>query len=109
MMTDDTDDDGNIGGSSEPVTEDELRYGLRMAQAGNFGSLSNPEARPSNSYERRIMSELVHPEDVGAGFSEVGALTSVKDALPPVPSGYHRGTTTPLLLLLLPFIRLPAP
>ena len=71
----------DLHGDSDPITEDELRYGLRMAQAGNFGSLSAPEARPSNSYERRIMSELVNPNEVGGGFGEVGALSSVKDAL----------------------------
>ncbi|KAL4425684.1 hypothetical protein ABPG75_009700 [Micractinium tetrahymenae] len=74
------------GGRSGPgssgtlrLSEAALRYGLGMLQR----SSGSPKAavEPSNRYEKRLLEEVVSPEECGRGFSEVGALEEAKTAL----------------------------
>ena len=51
------------------LSERALRYGLSMARKAGGGL--RPHIQASNSYEKRLLPEVVHPEDSGIGFAEV--------------------------------------
>ena len=61
------------------TSEEAIWYGLRMLEQSG-GSLRS-RIKADNQYERRLLSEVVRPEDAGSGFAEVGALAEAKDAL----------------------------
>lgn len=61
------------------MTERALWYGLKMLERG--GGAVRGGVRAENAYERRLLAEVIRPEDAGAGFSEVGALAKAKEAL----------------------------
>lgn len=67
------------GGSTLALSEGAVRYGLGMLQRGS----GSPKAavEPSNRYEKRLLEEVVSPEECGRGFAEVGALEDAKTAL----------------------------
>ena len=50
------------------LTERALRYGLSMVKKAGGGL--RPHVQPSNSYEKRLLPEGVHPDDAGIGFAE---------------------------------------
>ncbi|KAL4437954.1 hypothetical protein ABPG77_004175 [Micractinium sp. CCAP 211/92] len=70
---------GESGSGALCLSEGALRYGLGMLQR----SSGSPKAavEPSNRYEKRLLEEVVSPEECGRGFSEVGALEDAKAAL----------------------------
>ena len=53
----------------QALSERALAYGVRMLERAG-GGLRAPVAT-GNAYERRLLAEVVRPEDAGAGFSEV--------------------------------------
>ena len=53
------------------LTERALRYGLSMVRKAGGGL--RPHVQPSNSYEKRLLPEVVHPDDAGIGFSEASS------------------------------------
>ena len=61
------------------TSEEAIWYGLKMLEQSG-GSL-RARIKADNQYERRLLSEIVRPEDAGSGFAEVGALAEAKDAL----------------------------
>lgn len=76
---------GSGGGSSSggsgtlQLSEASLRYGLAMLKRG--GGAAKASIEPSGRHERTLLSEVLAPEDCGAGFEEVGALAEAKAAL----------------------------
>ena len=62
------------------LSEKTLLYGLRMLD--RVGTGLRPPIRTDNAYERRLLPEVICPEDAGSGFAEVGALHDVKGFLP---------------------------
>ncbi len=57
------------GAALKELSERALRYGLSMARKAGGGL--RPHIQASNSYEKRLLPEVVHPEDSGIGFAEV--------------------------------------
>ena len=51
------------------LNERALRYGVSMARKAGGGL--RPHIQASNSYEKRRLPEVVHPDDSGIGFAEV--------------------------------------
>ena len=66
------------------LTERALRYGLSMVKMAGGGL--RPQLQPSNSYERRLLPEVVHPDDAGIGFAEASCQCL------PLPSHLLQGT-----------------
>ncbi|GAB4821855.1 hypothetical protein N2152v2_008901 [Parachlorella kessleri] len=56
-----------------------IRYGLGMVKRA--GGAIKQGVRAADSYEKKLLDEVLSPEDCGAGFSEVGALAEAKRAL----------------------------
>ena len=52
------------------LSERALAYGLCMAAGAVGGGGLRAPVRTGNAYERRLLAEVVQPEDAGAGFSE---------------------------------------
>lgn len=61
------------------LSEAAVRYGLAMLRSSG-GSL-RPVVNPENMYEKQLLSDVLVPEDLGKGFSDVGALEDAKRAL----------------------------
>ena len=61
------------------LSEPSLLYGLAMLRRSSGGPRAT--IKPANSYEKQLLGEVLAPEDLGAGFSEVGALNEAKRAL----------------------------
>ena len=62
----------HVGAVLPELTERALRYGLSMVKKAGGGL--RPHVQPSNSYEKRLLLEVVHPDDAGIGFSEASSL-----------------------------------
>lgn len=61
------------------LSEASLRYGLAMLQRS--GGTPRGSIQPENSYEKQLLGEVLAPEDLGPGFSSVGALQDAKRVL----------------------------
>eukprot|EP00898_Chlorokybus_atmophyticus_P007088 jgi/Chlat1/7380/Chrsp6S07415 len=68
----------SLGGELQ-LTEEDLLYGLDMLRKAS--SRLRPTIQTDNPYERQLLNEVLHPEDAGAGFCEVGALSKAKQVL----------------------------
>jgi len=62
-------DADEVGATLEELSERALRYGLSMVKKAGGGL--RPQIQTSNSYEKRLLPEIVHPDDAGIGFAEV--------------------------------------
>lgn len=76
----------NTSGTSAPprrprlvLSDKALWYGLLMLDKAGGGMKHTVKA--DNAYERRLLTEVVGPEESGFGFAEVGAMEEAKDAL----------------------------
>lgn len=61
-----------------PLSEQAVRYGLAMLRRGGAPRAA---VQPGNAYERRLLADVLNPEDLGSGFADVGALGAAKRAL----------------------------
>ena len=59
--------------------EPAVRYGLAMLRRS--GGAPRAAVKTSNQYEKQLLSDVLTPEDLGSGFSDVGALDDAKRAL----------------------------
>ncbi|KAK3270502.1 hypothetical protein CYMTET_21103, partial [Cymbomonas tetramitiformis] len=57
----------------------DLNYGMAMLE--QTGNKLRSTVTTSNAYEKRLLSEVLRPEEAGSGFGEVGALDKAKTAL----------------------------
>ncbi|CAD7696323.1 unnamed protein product [Ostreobium quekettii] len=60
------------------VGEGAVLYGLAMLDRCG---VSRGQIKTDNSYERRLLSEVLRPGELGSGFADVGALSAAKVAL----------------------------
>ena len=75
----------HVGAVLPELTERALRYGLSMVRKAGGGL--RPHVQPSNSYEKRLLPEVVHPDDAGIGFSEASC------QFPSLPCHLLQGTS----------------
>ena len=71
----------HVGAALPELTERALRYGLSMVKKAGGGL--RPHVQPANSYEKRLLPEVVHPDDAGIGFSEASSQSIPLPALSP--------------------------
>ncbi|XP_064934705.1 uncharacterized protein LOC135587347 isoform X1 [Musa acuminata AAA Group] len=67
------------------LSSESIEYGLRMLQNFQSGSKgakkSLKDVVTENEFEKRLLADVIPPDDIGVTFDDIGALENVKDTL----------------------------
>ncbi|MBD4021724.1 hypothetical protein GUI04_22655, partial [Xanthomonas citri pv. citri] len=71
---------------AKPVISNEsLEYGINILQGTQNETKSSKKTLKDvvteNEFEKRLLAEVIPPNDIGVTFDDIGALESVKDTL----------------------------
>lgn len=69
---------GHVAGRVQ-LSEEAVWYGLHMLKSSGQGLRG--QVKCSNVYERRLLKDVVPPQEAGSGFAEIGALAEAKTTL----------------------------